>query len=311
MNRTLALLILFSTLAFSFGQESMMIPTEEGSIHYKVFGSGTPILIVNGGPGFSSEGFEHIGKEIASLGYQTILYDQRGTGKSTLNRIDETTITLDLMITDIEVIRKNLGIDHWIVFGHSFGGMLANYYASKFPDKIMAMIHSSSGGMDLRLTENARANLYARLTEQEIDSLEYWRSKFRENESDHNRSKYYTYLAAAYVFHEAHIPTVSQRLMQGDMRLNRLVWNHMFDINFDCKGELQSFNKPVLILQGKQDIIPQSLALTAASIFSNSSLYFLEDCGHYGWLDQKDEYLRRIKDFLNDIEKVKTIEKNK
>ncbi|WP_166643280.1 alpha/beta fold hydrolase [Gelidibacter sediminis] len=288
-------------IQMSYGQESKTILTKDGKIHYKTIGVGQPILIINGGPGFSSEGFADIAKELSSFGYTAILYDQRGTGNSTLSTVDSSTITLNLMIQDIEFIRRDFGVAHWIVFGHSFGGMLANYYAAHYPDKVKAMIHSSSGGLDLHLIENAQANLHARLSPQEVDSLSFWRTKNRANGTAYNRRKFSEYLASAYVYDKKHIPVVSQRLMQGDMRLNRLVWNAMFNINFDCKENLKSFNKPVLILQGKQDVIPESLALTAQKVFSNSSVFFLEECGHYGWLDQKEEYLSHIKSFLLQI----------
>ena len=282
----------------SLGQESNFIHTPDAELHFQVIGEGKTILIINGGPGFSSEGFVNIGEEIASLGYRTVLYDQRGTGKSTLRKVDSTTITMDLMAQDIELIREYLDIDNMILFGHSFGGMLANYYTTKFPTRVSAIIHSSSGGLDLHLIESAQRNLYSRLTAQEIDSLSFWRNQVREEGSEHNRRKFNQYLASAYVFNKEHIPVVSQRLMQGNMSLNRMVWENMLRIDFDCKEALYSFDKPVLILQGKQDVVPASSALTADTVFSNSSLFFLENCGHYGWLDQNEEYLKLIKDFL-------------
>lgn len=283
------------------GQEFRYIDIAGGKIHYKIIGEGKHILIINGGPGFSSEGFLSIAKEIAELGFATILYDQRGTGKSTLTTIDSTTITMDLMVQDIELIRKDLGLSSFILFGHSFGGMLANYYTSKFPNNVSAIIHSSSGGLDLQLIENAQGNLYARLTEQEIDSLNFWRGQLQINNTALNRIKFNQYLASAYVYHKNLIPVVSNRLMQGNLNLNRMVWNDLFSINFDCKPTLRTFDKPVLILQGKQDIIPQSLALTADSVFAKSNLFFIENCGHYGWLDQKETYLNHIKNFLNTL----------
>ncbi|MCG2420512.1 alpha/beta hydrolase [Aequorivita sp. F47161] len=294
--------LLFNTFT-CVGQESHFVKTQDGMLHYEVIGEGKPILIINGGPGFSSEGFKNIATEIALLGYKSILFDQRGTGKSTLNQMDTTTITMSKMALDMEVIRKDIGIDEWILFGHSFGGMLANYYTTKFPNRVSAIIHSSSGGLDLHLIDNAQSNLNSRLTEQEIDSLNFWRNKLRENESEYNRRKFNQYLASAYVYQKKNIPIVSERLMQGNMSLNRMVWDNMLSINFDCKKDLESFDKPVLILQGKQDVIPQSLAFTADKVFSNSNLFFLDNCGHYGWLDKKKEYLNRINDFLIKLKK--------
>lgn len=108
--------------------------------HYETFGQGEPILIINGGPGFNSEGFAFIAQEIADLGYKTIIYDQRGTGGSKLNVVNSETITIYLMVQDIEDLRKKLKIEKWVVFGHSFGGILATHYAAKYPKRIKKLI---------------------------------------------------------------------------------------------------------------------------------------------------------------------------
>lgn len=299
------LLMLMSTMLCS--QNTNYVTLEDSKVHYKTYGEGKAVLIINGGPGFNSQGFEGIAKEIAALGYTAIVYDQRGTGFSVLDKIDRSTITLDLMVEDIEALRVQLGFNNWIIFGHSFGGMLANYYTSKHPECVSALIHSSSGGLDLALLENAQEHLYSRLTTIEIDSLNYWRYQMQAENTEFNRQQYNNYLASAYVYNKEYSPAISQRLMQGNMQINGLVWADMNEMHFDCKSSLSHFKKPVLIIQGKQDIIPESLALTAQNTFSNSRLVLLEKSGHYGWLDRKDTYLAEIKKFLYQIEKADVI----
>lgn len=283
------------------GQTSGYAKSKDVEIYYHTFGQGEPILIINGGPGFNSDGFEGLAKMIASLGYQTILFDQRGTGKSNLNILDSNTITMELMAKDIEAIRNKLHIKNWIVLGHSFGGIMAYYYATKYPSSITAMIQSASGGIDLFLLENSQRNLYSQLTEEEIDSLHYWRQQFRSSNSEGDRFKFNQYLASAYVYDKKHIPVVCDRLMQGNLYLNGLVWSDLRSINYDCKSALKSFKKPILIIQGEQDVIPKELAYRADNVFENSKLVFLNKCGHYGWLDQKQSYLNEIHEFLLSI----------
>jgi proline iminopeptidase len=87
------------------------------------------VLIINGGPGMNSDGFVGVAQKL-SKNNRTIIYDQRGTGRSTLTKTDTSTITMKLMAADIEALRKQLNIKSWIILGHSFGGMLASYYAS-------------------------------------------------------------------------------------------------------------------------------------------------------------------------------------
>ena len=120
-------------------QQDGYIAIDNGVIHFKKFGNGEPLLIINGGPGLDCEGFLHLA-EMLSDSHMTILFDQRGTGKSRLSRVDSATVTMDLMASDIETLRRYLNINKWIILGHSFGGFLAEYYAVCFPESIRAMI---------------------------------------------------------------------------------------------------------------------------------------------------------------------------
>lgn len=58
-------------------------------------------MIINGGPGMNSTGFVDLAKRL-SKSNQVIIYDQRGNGKSTLVLINKSTVTMDLMIKDLE-----------------------------------------------------------------------------------------------------------------------------------------------------------------------------------------------------------------
>ena len=71
--------------------------------------------------------------------YRIILFDQRGSGKSTpaAELVDNTTWDL---VDDIEKIRKHLQVDDWIVFGGSWGSTLAIAYAETHPEKVKALI---------------------------------------------------------------------------------------------------------------------------------------------------------------------------
>ncbi|MDX1651471.1 MAG: alpha/beta fold hydrolase [Brumimicrobium sp.] len=304
--KVLSLVISFTLSFFVYtlqGQEENFVESNGVNIHFTIFGEGPPVLIINGGPGFSSEGFVPLAKKIANEGYQTILYDQRGTGKSSMEKVDSTNITMDLMVEDIEAIRKKMNIDEWIVLGHSFGGIMANYYTAQYPSRVKAMISSSSGGIDLSLLRNAQSNLYSKLTQTELDSMRYWSAQRRNGDnSEYAQKQFAKYMAPAYVYDRKFIPVVAERLTQGNMALNRLVWNDLIRIEYDCKPKLRSFDKPVLIIQGKNDIISENLASTADSVFPNSKVVLLDSCGHYGWLDQPVDYFGKIFSFLKHVE---------
>ena len=140
----LFILYLFSIISLGlFAQIQNDISIPIGHLHYKTFGKGKPILIINGGPGMNSEGFASLAKEL-SKNNLAIIYDQRGTGASKIDTISVETMTMELMLEDIESLRKHLNLEKWTVLGHSFGGMLASYYTSKYPEKVTSLILSSS-----------------------------------------------------------------------------------------------------------------------------------------------------------------------
>ncbi|MGB3079084.1 MAG: alpha/beta fold hydrolase, partial [Saprospiraceae bacterium] len=63
--------------------EGIVKSVDNAPIYYRTFGSGQPLLIINGGPGMNSNGFENLARKLSEH-YKTIIYDQRGTGKSIL-----------------------------------------------------------------------------------------------------------------------------------------------------------------------------------------------------------------------------------
>src|SRR5689334_15294126 len=89
------------SVTVSFAQQEGFAETVQAKIYYRTFGSGIPVLIINGGPGLNSDGFAGLAT-LLSTNCQAIIYDQRGTGKSTLKSINSSTMTMDLMVDDIE-----------------------------------------------------------------------------------------------------------------------------------------------------------------------------------------------------------------
>jgi proline iminopeptidase len=278
-------------------QEEATIESSGSKLHYHCFGKGTPVLIINGGPGMNSEGFAPLAKEL-SANNETIIYDQRGTGQSTLDHPDSNNITMDLMIQDIENLRQYLKIDKWIILGHSFGGMLASYYATQYPQHIQAMILSSSGGVDLGLLQGGNF-IDSRLTPEELKSYNYWSAKINDGDTTHYaRLQRGMAMAPAYVYDKKNVPVIAERLTQGNSLINGLVWQNMQQIHFDCASHLANALFPVLIIQGDNDIVSKEIAEKSHKAFKNSTIIYVPHAAHYGWLDNKGFYLAAVKQFL-------------
>jgi proline iminopeptidase len=298
MAKKIFLFVFLSLFGYSFAQTDGFSKNEDSSqTYYKTFGKGTPILIINGGPGMNSNGFEPMAKTLAEK-HQTIIYDQRGTGKSTLKELNDKTLSMKLMAEDIESLRKHLKIKKWTILGHSFGGMLASYYATIYPNSIDKLILSSSGGVDLSLLKGGNL-IEAGLSKTEKDSLNYWNDKIEKGDTTYTaRIGRGRAMAPAYVYDRKFVPIIAERLTQGNSAINSLLWGDMQKTNFDCKNKFSNFKNPVLIIQGKEDIIKASIGEISLKAFPNSKMILLENCKHYGWLDAKEKYFNTIESFL-------------
>ena len=98
---------------------------------------GQPILFLHGGPGGGTGAKQR--RFFDPSHYRIILFDQRGCGKS--KPLGETKKnTTDNLVNDIELIRKELNIKAWILFGGSWGSTLALAYAIKYPELVQGLI---------------------------------------------------------------------------------------------------------------------------------------------------------------------------
>ncbi len=98
---------------------------------------GLPVVFLHGGPGAGCEPFHR--RFFDPEKYRIVLFDQRGCGRSSPHASLKNNCTQDL-ISDMEQIRENLGIDKWVLFGGSWGSTLALLYAQAYPERVTGMI---------------------------------------------------------------------------------------------------------------------------------------------------------------------------
>ena len=120
--------------------DSGWLPVSGGHrLYYEQCGlpAGIPVLVLHGGPGSGCSPLM-AGFFDPDL-YRVILLDQRGAGKSLPagGREENTTPAL---IDDIEVLRRHLGIDRWLVMGGSWGGTLGILYAAAHPGQLSGLL---------------------------------------------------------------------------------------------------------------------------------------------------------------------------
>lgn len=98
---------------------------------------GIPAVYLHGGPGSGCQPDHR--RLFDPLRFHAVLFDQRGAGRSRPKGSREAN-TLEHLIADMEVIRKNLGFERWLVVGGSWGATLALAYAQAYPRCVSGIV---------------------------------------------------------------------------------------------------------------------------------------------------------------------------
>jgi proline iminopeptidase len=170
-----------------------MIPVVKGK--YKVWtkrlGQGPlKVLLLHGGPGVSHEYLEAMESFLPQAGIEMYYYDQLGCNNSDQPE-DPSLWTLERYTQEVEEVRAGLGLDNFVLYGHSWGGILGIEYALKYPQHLRGLVISNmTAGMKSYLARTASIKqqlppkLLKELTALEVkedyDSPEYQRLMMEE-----------------------------------------------------------------------------------------------------------------------------------
>ncbi|MFF5102380.1 prolyl aminopeptidase [Streptomyces sp. NPDC000134] len=122
-----------------------MLDVGDGNrIHWETSGNprGRPAVVLHGGPGSGSS--PALRRYFDPAAYRIVLFDQRGCGRSTpsaaLHGTDMSVNTTAHLIADLELLRRHLGIERWLVWGVSWGSVLGLRYAQTHPDAVTELV---------------------------------------------------------------------------------------------------------------------------------------------------------------------------
>ena len=122
-----------------------MLDVGDGNrVYWEVCGNpkGKPALFLHGGPGSGCSAGSR--RRFNPDAYQIVLFDQRGCGRSMPHasdfRADLSVNTTDHLLSDMELLRRHLGIERWLLLGGSWGATLALAYAERNPDRVTEIV---------------------------------------------------------------------------------------------------------------------------------------------------------------------------
>lgn len=116
-----------------------MITVDDGTpLHVGATGEGPDVLVLTGGPGCE----QYLEDDaIAPRGFRSWYPEPRGVGRS-----GGGAHTMERALADLEALRGQLGVPHWVVLGHSWGSDLAVRYAVEHPDAVTAVVGVAGRG---------------------------------------------------------------------------------------------------------------------------------------------------------------------
>jgi pimeloyl-ACP methyl ester carboxylesterase len=279
----------------------MTVSVPDLTLSCRVFGAGPPVLLLSGGPGGPSEELRPIADRLES-GYQVFLLDQRGTGDSVLRTIDEATITMDSYVAYVEAVRRQAGLDRWILLGHSAGGAVAMSVAAAHPEQIAGLILVESAGINLEFLEHFSSNL--RHTDEDRAAMEYWSDPQRlaAEPERASRESYRAWLSGV-VFDRASVNRVLECFFPAPhvATISGLMIKHLIAQKYDLRPLLATLSAPALVINGRQGLMGAATSKQIGETLRNSALITLDDCGHYPMFEQPEAFFAQVDRFLSRV----------
>ena len=313
IKKRIAISLFSSLLVFSITlgcENNKTVYLEEGrekvngaELYYKVMGNGEPIVILHGGPGFEHT---YLLPQMGKLahGFKLIFYDQRTSGGS-IASTDSSSITLENFVEDLEGIRKAFDLHKMNLMGHSWGGMLAMFYAIKYPQNLNSLMLISSGGATSDFWDELYNNISRNRTSKDSLALVNLRATddFKNNKVE-TVEKYLKIFFKPYFNNQNLADSLSMKFSETTVKNMSLIWSRPLskDIeNYDILDQLSVIKSPTIIIHGETDPIPVKYAEEIHNNIDNSDLFILKKCGHFRYIETPNKFCGLISDFMDEI----------
>lgn len=259
-----------------------------------------PILVFNYGLVCSNHHWKFQAEYFDKKGYQILIHDYRGHFQSTGSH-DVKKITFPQMAKDVSDLCGFVGIDKAVMLGHSMGVNICLQLAKDFPELVSGMILISGTFINVKdiMFDTNLMEFIAPIAALGLEKYpeifkKVWASGgmnpvIREiiHTTGFNRSK------VSREFIEIYLNRVGQ--LGADVFFQ--LFNEMTRQNIT--GSLERMNIPSLVMGGHKDnVIPNHLQRTLASLLPHSETYFMKDGSHVPQADFPDMVNERIELFL-------------
>lgn len=289
--------------------QGYVLGAEGVRLFYRVEGKGGDTLVVlHGGPGLNLEGLR---SDLAPLArrHTLVYFDQRGSGPSEMP--DTLRLTADLMVKDLEAVRRAFRIERMTLLGHSWGGGLAVLYAAEYPRQVARMVlvgsipprpgkyleqYNAAQAARRDSAETARQTISDSIQKVAKDPYPACRESIR----IFLRGVAATGEAASRIRGDLCAATPVNLRLQGVM--NRKVWESFWDTTavegYDWRPLARRVSAPTLLLHGNRDPLPLAGSEEWARVLPHARLQVIANAGHYPHAEQPEQFFPAVEAFL-------------
>ena len=274
-----------------------LIDGPAGKLYVEVRGTapGRPLLIVNGGPGFDHTYLltSPVWDEIAKA-RRVVMYDQRGTGRSTAVK-PGTPLTLKDQLADLEAVRKSLGTEEVDLLGHSYGGALVMAYSARNPDRVKRLLIIDSAAPKWTETVFLFNQVYPDVAER-MDGFEFG-SQFGDVTAIDGGIQQYLQML---FWDPQHRDAFLRQFTPGGFRRHV---NEVLDADmahYDLNPEIKKFRMPVLVMTGRYDMnVAPIVAWKIHKAIPGSRFVVVDRSGHLPFYEEPERFKQVVEKFLN------------
>ena len=255
------------------------ITTDQGILHYEVYGRGRPIILLHGWLG--SWGLWQ--RTMAYLGqyYRTYALDFWGFGESGRK---QNSFAVDDFVDMVEQFMEHLGILQAPVIGHSMGGTVSLSLAIKHPYRVqkVAVIGSPIDGESLALLLKLAG--YRWIASLVFNSMWALRLGIR--------------VASPFITKDPNWPEMMNRDL-SKTTLESFLTSISTLRQTDLRPHLDKVKMPAMGMYGKKDVIvdPNQWQLMQTHI-PNVRIERFDDAGHFIMLDQPNQFMELLRHFI-------------
>ena len=254
-----------------------------------------PVLfMLHGGPGGDHSRFKQHSLELQEAA-QLVFIDHRGCGRSKKTRQKD--YTLENNIEDVEALRKHLGLEKICLLGTSYGGMVAQGYATRYPKRVEKLILVVTAP-SYRFLNDAKRILRERGNAKQIAICEHlWNGTFKNHQ---HVMQFFKLTDKLY--------SLKAGKSKKSYRSTNVTWSHQAMNegfsgalkHFDFIPKLKKITCPTLVLAGQDDWVchPTHSRIIAKHI-PHAELKVFKHCGHALAVDAHEKYIKVIKKFLS------------